>query len=122
MIKSILWFSAVFFLLSCGNDQQTPSGILKPDKMQAVLWDIIRADAFTTEFIKKDTSKNDVSENLKMQQEIFSIHHISKNDFYKSYEYYKNNGNQMKAIIDSMVNQADRKKIRVKNIKTGRYE
>ena len=33
--------------------------------MQAVLWDVIKANAFTTEFIKKDSAKDDVEENLK---------------------------------------------------------
>lgn len=77
--------------------------------MQAVLWDVIRADAFTTEYIKKDSSKNDVEENLKLQQQIFAIHHVSKEDFYKSFEYYKRNSGLLKPIMDSMVNQADKK-------------
>ncbi len=77
--------------------------------MQAVLWDIIRADAFTTEYIKKDSAKNEVEENLKLQQQIFGIHHISKEDFYKSFDYYKKNSGLLKPIMDSMVNQADKK-------------
>lgn len=77
--------------------------------MQAVLWDIIRADAFTTEYIKKDSAKNDVEENLKLQQQVFAIHHVSKEDFYKSFDYYKKNSGLLKPIMDSMVNQADKK-------------
>ena len=96
-------------ITSCGNDK-TPSGILEPDKMQAVLWDIIKADAFTTEFIKKDSAKNAEEENLKLQQQIFAIHHISKEVFYKSYDYYKANTPVFKVMLDSMVVQAGRNK------------
>lgn len=109
MIRNLSFFLMLAFLLSCGNKSEQESGILKPDKMQAVLWDVIRADAFTTEYIKKDSSKNDVEENLKLQQQIFAIHHVSKEDFYKSFEYYKRNSGLLKPIMDSMVNQADKK-------------
>lgn len=78
--------------------------------MEAVLWDVLRAQAFTVEFIKKDTTKNDVEENLKLQQEIFAIHRISKEEFYRSFEYYKTNNGQMKVIMDTIVNRADRVK------------
>ena len=108
MIRNLICFLTLAFLLSCGNKSELPPGILKSDKMQAVLWDIIRADTFTTEYIKRDSAKNDVEENLKLQQEIFSIHHITKEDFYRSYDYYKKNSRQMKTIMDSMISQAER--------------
>ena len=97
-------------LISCGNNDKRPSGILAPDKMQAVLWDVIKAEAFTTEFIKRDSAKNAAEENSKLQQQIFAIHKISKADFYKSYDYYKSNTTQFKVILDSMIAQAERSK------------
>ena len=84
--------------------------------MQAVLWDVIKADAFTAEFIKNDSAKDAVEENLKLQQQIFSIHHISRQDFYKSYDYYKLHSDQLKVMMDSMIVQAERNKN--KNFKT----
>jgi hypothetical protein len=95
---------------SCTNKDKIPANVLKPAKMQAVLWDVIKADAFTTEFIKKDTAKNAVAENAKLQQQIFTIHNISLADFYSSYDYYKTNSTAFKKIIDSMVQQAERNK------------
>jgi Domain of unknown function (DUF4296) len=96
-------------ITSCGSNG-TPSGILKPDKMQAVLWDVIRADAFTADFIKRDSAKNAVEENLKLQQQIFAIHHISKDVFYKSYDYYKTHTPLLRVMLDSMIIQAGRNK------------
>ena len=93
---------------SCKNQDKLPSGILKPQKMQAVLWDVIKAEAFTTDFIKKDTAKNTAAENLKLQQQIFAIHKITKAEFYSSYDYYKTNAPAFKKIMDSMITQAER--------------
>lgn len=96
-------------ITSCGNNKP-PSDVLKPDKMQAVLWDIIKADAFTTEIIKKDTAKDAEKENLKLQQQVFAIHHTTKDIFYKSYDYYKTNTPVFKVMLDSMMAQAGRNK------------
>ena len=110
MIRMIILLAGLALVGSCTNKDKIPDGILKPDKMQAVLWDVIKADAFTAEFIKKDSAKNAADENLKLQQQIFAIHKISKADFYNSYDYYKSNPVVFKKIVDSLVAQAERKK------------
>jgi hypothetical protein len=114
MIRTCTVFFCLITLISCGNKSKIPSGVLKPDKMQVVLWDVIRANAFTTDFIKKDSTKNPVEENLKLQQKIFTIHHVTKLDFYKSYDYYKLNPGMLKEMLDSMTSQAKRPKNDIK--------
>ena len=110
MRRIIILLAGLALIASCTNKDKVPDGILKPEKMQAVLWDVIKADAFTAEFIKKDSTKNAAAENLKLQQQIFAIHKINKADFYNSYDYYKSNTVVFKKIVDSMVAQAERKK------------
>ena len=110
MMKLSMLFIGLVLFSSCGNKDKLPAGVLKPEKMQAVLWDVIKAEAFTTDFIKKDSAKNAAAENLKLQQQIFAIHKITKADFYTSYDYYKTNTVEFKKIMDSMVAQAERKK------------
>lgn len=110
MIRICMLLFVLVTIHSCGNDRP-PSDVLKPDKMQAVLWDVIKADAFTTEFITKDsTKKNAAEENLKLQQQVFAIHHTTKDIFYKSYDYYKTNTPVFKVMLDSMIAQAGRRK------------
>lgn len=104
----------LFAISSCSSNDTMPKGILKPVKMQAVLWDIIRADVFTTDYIKKDTAKNAAAENLKLQQQIFALHQVTGKEFYNSYDYYKNHTADFKMIIDSMVAQAQRNNL-IKN-------
>ena len=111
MMRIILLLVGLALINSCGNKEKIPDGILKPQKMQAVLWDVIKADAFTAEFIKKDSTKNATAENLKLQQQIFAIHKVSKADFYNSYDYYKTNTVVFKKIVDSMIAHAERKNV-----------
>lgn len=112
-----MFFYLITFI-SCGNNNKIPKGVLMPDKMQAVLWDVIKADAYTAEIIKKDSSKNGTTENLKLQKEIFAIHQITKAAFFKSYDYYKTNPGQLKIIMDSIIIQAERNRPKILIMKT----
>jgi hypothetical protein len=106
MIKGLVVFTILFFLSSCNNND-VPKGILKPKKMQVVLWDVMRADAFTKNYIAKDSSKNLEEENAKLQQKIFTLNKISKEEFYKSYDYYKVHTDLLKNLLDSMTAKAN---------------
>ena len=108
MMRIIFLLSGLVLINSCSSKNKVPADVLNPDKMRAVLWDVIKADVFTAEFIKKDSSKNAGAENLKLQQQIFAIHKISKADFYRSYDYYKANTEIFKKIMDSMVVRAEK--------------
>ncbi len=119
MSRIFILFFSLFLLSSCGSNEEIPEGVLNPEKMQAVLWDVINADAYTKEFISKDSAKDAVKENLNLQQQIFAIHKVSKEAFYKSFDYYKTNTSAFKQILDSMTTQAERKnneKIRPTNL------
>jgi hypothetical protein len=110
--RSILLVLSII-LMSCGNKNSTPPGVLKPDKMQAVLWDIIRADAFTTLHIKTSVPGIATAEDAKLQKQVFAIHGLSKDDFYRSYDYYKAHAGLMRTVLDSMINKANREKINI---------
>lgn len=99
IILIIAMLAAVF---SCSKPK-VPSGIMKPEKMQAVLWDFIRVDVYANETLRRDTTKNVELENAKLQQQVFQLHNITKDEFYKSYEYYLKNQQLMKSMIDTML-------------------
>ena len=80
-----------------------PKDILPPEKMQAVYWDYLRADIMANEYVTRDSSKNDSLENAKLQLQVFKIHKITKEEFYKSYEYYLNHQALMKDMLDTML-------------------
>jgi hypothetical protein len=87
---------------------------MKPQKMEEVLWDYIRADIYANEYIKRDTNRNAVIENLQLQDKIFKLHHTTREEFYKSYTYYSNRKELMTSMIDSMVAKKQREKLREK--------
>jgi len=103
-------FAAALVLASCGNKKNLPAEILPPAKMQAVLWDVFRADAFTSDFIRKDTLKKPEAELAKLQLQIFAVHKVTKESFYKSYEYYKTHPDIMQPFLDSMIARFTREK------------
>lgn len=110
MIRIIILLAGLGLINSCTSKDKIPDDVLQPAKMQAVLWDVIKADVFTAEFIKKDSAKNATAENVKLQQQIFAIHKITRADFYNSYDYYKLNTVTFKKVIDSMIATAERNK------------
>ncbi|MBL0144661.1 MAG: DUF4296 domain-containing protein [Chitinophagaceae bacterium] len=107
MIKQILACLLIIFLVSCKDNNGFPKGILKPKKMEVVLWDIIKIDTYTKEFIAKDSSKNVQQENALLQQQAFTKHGTTKEEFYKSYDYYKANSTLITALLDSITNHAN---------------
>ena len=79
-----------------------PEGILSPDKMQEVLWDMIRADEFLVSYVIKDTSVDRKTESIKLYEMVFDLHDISKSTLEKSFKYYQQHPEILKPIMDSL--------------------
>lgn len=97
-------------MAGCANKDGLPSGILRANQMQAVLWDVIRAETYATQYIKKDSLKNADLENAKLQQQIFATHNISREDFYDSYQYYNKHTELMRILLDSITTRGERER------------
>ena len=114
-----MWFCIIVLLFSCGNKQ--PEGrVLSSDKMQAVMWDIMQAEAYTDFYLKKDSTKNIFLQNAALQKKVFSIHQISKEDFYKTYDFYSSHSNDMRILLDSISAKAERQRNKVMEKKYSR--
>ena len=107
MIKYILIISFLFFFYSC--KETIPSGVIKPAKMQEVLWDVLRAEALSQEIVKADSSRSVAAENIRLTQKIFLLHNITQQQFEKSYSYYTAHPDIMRTILDSITGQQSRK-------------
>jgi len=101
MRRPLYLLSLLIIVLSCSKSK-VPDGVLVPEKMQAVYWDYIRADVFAKEMLSKDSLINIDSSNIQLQQQLFEKHKITKETFYKSYEYYISHQLLMKDILDTM--------------------
>ena len=100
-MKLILLIVLVTLFISCSKSK-IPNGILEPEKMQAVFWDYMRADVYANEYLRKDSGRDLQKESAKLQQQVFQLHRISREQFYKSYEYYLYNTNEMKIMLDTL--------------------
>lgn len=102
MNRALLFFLIAALLFSCSKSK-VPSGILEPEKMQEVFWDFIRADVYANEIIRRDSTKNVELENAKLQVQVFQLHKVTREEFYKSYEYYLKHQQLMKSMVDTML-------------------
>lgn len=103
MRKLLLIFLISLFALACSDKNELPDGILPRQKMQDVMWDIIRAEEFLNGFvIYRDTSIDKIAESKKWYDKVYQLHKITKKDFDKSYAYYKDHPVLMKQILDSL--------------------
>lgn len=109
-MRNLLLLVVVSAFFSCSSKKEIPEGILPPQKMEPVLWDYLRADAYSTDYLKRDSTVNDTLENLKLQQKVFAYYKISREDFYRSYDYYIKHSGMLTRIIDSMLAKQNRKK------------
>ncbi len=100
-MRSNFFFFLLILLVSCSRSKY-PDGVLVPEKMQAVYWDYLRADVYAKEMLSKDSSRNIDSANIQFQQQLFEKHKVSKETFYKSYDYYISHQLLMKDMLDTM--------------------
>lgn len=101
MRQMMLCLCLTAFIVSCSGNEGKGT-LLSTAKMQDVMWDMLLADAFTEKYLKTDSSKKELKQNAALQQKIFELHKISREDFYKSYRYYNNHPDIMRIILDSI--------------------
>ena len=107
-MKCLGCICACLILFSCSGNR-LPGDILPPDKMEKLIWEQMRADAFTANFIAKDSSKDARRENGILQEKIFKKYKTNKETFYRSYNYYIEHDKIMKDILDSVIAKETRK-------------
>jgi hypothetical protein len=94
---------SIVILIACKNENRIPRGVLSKEKMQLVLWDMMRADQFLAEYVlKNDSSLNKRMESTEMYQQILAIHDISREKFSESFRFYQSHPALLKIIMDSL--------------------
>jgi Domain of unknown function (DUF4296) len=95
----------VLFVLfiSCSNRTGIPKDILPPDSMELVMKDVLMASQYSAQYIIKDSLKTDKwKSNQQMLEDIFGIHHITRETFKKSLQFYESRPDLNKKIFDSL--------------------
>ncbi len=98
-----LIFSLIVLLAACSDKDKLPKGVLPPEKMRDVLWDMIRAGEFLNGYVlSRDSSLDKAAESQKWYNKIYQMHKVNKAQFDKSFAYYKDHPLLLKTIFDSL--------------------
>jgi hypothetical protein len=105
----ILFFAVFLVLVSCGGEEASiPKHILPQAKMQAVMWDMMRADELADLQVSLDSSLDRQQKSLQLYASIFSIHKISERSFKESFAFYQKHPAQLKIVFDSLRQRTER--------------
>ncbi|GAA4747734.1 DUF4296 domain-containing protein [Flavisolibacter ginsenosidimutans] len=98
-------FLSLFFLFSCSGE--VPKGVLPPKKMEAVLYDVIRADEWVDFASLQDSTFRKFSKRTALYDSVFRLHSISKDDYRKSMSFYQGRPDLLKEILGSLKAKSD---------------
>jgi len=104
MINRLLIISFLFLITGCKSKNAIPRDVLPQKKMQAVLFDMMRADQFLSDYVlSKDSSLKKDAESIKLYQQVLAVNAVTKEKFVRSFTFYKAHPVLLKAIMDSIV-------------------
>ena len=109
MIRKPVAVLLVVMLVSCGAGDRLPAGVVPQKKMEAMLWDFMRADVFVKDYVlTRDSSLNVNREKEQVFQRVLQFNNITQADFRKSLDYYMDHPDLMKTVLDSVQNYAQK--------------
>jgi len=97
-----LFIILIILTFGCIQDKKIPNDVLSQNEMRKIMWDLMRADAYVSNFIMKDSTKNQKEESAILYEKIFDIHSTTRETFKKSLAFYENRPDLFKAISDSL--------------------
>jgi len=100
-MRTFLCFLLSVLLISCAKKERK-ADVLEPKKMREVMWDMIRADQYVSDLLFKDSTMKKKDESIKLYEEVFHIHNITRDEFKKSLDYYTSRPDLFRPIIDSL--------------------
>ncbi len=90
-------------LAGCGNKNKIPSNIMPREKMDSVLWDMLRAGEFVNGYVlATDTGAARGSKSVAVYEEVLRVHKITRAQFDESFAWYRAHPDQMKRLLDTL--------------------
>jgi len=108
-MRFLLLILLVTVFFGCIRKNRIPKEVLPQNEMRKVMWDMMRADAYVSEFIMKDSTRNQKTESAILYEKIFAIHFTTQETFKKSLAFYQSRPDLFKVISDSL--RSDEKKV-----------
>ncbi len=101
MRKMFLVFIILSACINCTPEgKRIPPDVLTVDTMKLVIWHLTLAGDYATSLKEKDSTIKKL--NTTYFSEVLKLHHINKNDFTKSFNFYETNLYFNKILFDSV--------------------
>jgi hypothetical protein len=101
MNKIAYAFLLLATMVSCNNDA-VPKDVLEEQKMEKVLWDVLRADEMVAYQFELDSTIDRKNKSIQLYQQIFMVHKISPEEFKRSFKFYQTHPSKLKIVLDSL--------------------
>ena len=99
-MRSFILLLFIILLYSCSNRDKVPKHILSIKQMYPVMWDLARADVMVTYTHRDTTERKQRLDSLYSQ--VFVIHDITSEKFRESLNFYEQNPEILKVLMDSL--------------------
>ena len=109
MRRTVINFLLVI-IAGCSSSP-VPRGILPPETMQHVMYDLIRIVEFINGFVVKDSLVNIKKKRSELYEQAFRVNKTNRKQFYSSYKYYQQHPDIQKGLYDSLYENINRKKV-----------
>lgn len=111
-MRKPLCIPVMFFLLVQLSCKKAGPEILPIDRMKVIMLDLMRADELYVRLAVKDSTAAKRKENIRLYTEVFLLHKVRKGQFDSSFKYYEAHPLEMKVLVDSLDNFANRERER----------
>lgn len=91
------------------KDKRIPKDILPVDSMKIIVWHLMEAGEYSAYLKEKDSTMKTF--NTTYFAEVLKLHHLDKNDFVKSFNFYQNNPYYNDILFDSVNAYATRQRV-----------
>ncbi len=78
----------LFSFSSCSRDADIPVEIIKPKQMQALIWDMARADAYSDVLHQKDTINTLSKISMNLTDNLLALHKTNRTQVENSFKFY----------------------------------
>ena len=101
-MKFFFFIILIISNFACIRGNKVPKDIIPQNQMRKIMWDLMRADAYVTDFVMKDSTRDKKAESAKLYEKIFEIHATNQETFKKSLAFYQSRPDLFKVVSDSL--------------------
>jgi len=101
-MRATTFILIIFFLAGCSPKNKVPAGVLSPQTMRTIIWDLMRADEYVNSYLVSKNAAELKTERTILYEQIFRLHAVDQKKFQKSLTFYQARPDLLKIVTDSL--------------------